>query len=93
MSSDGDDADEATASSEGGLRAPNGDDEVGSRGWVLVGALVLGTLVVPAIIYLYPPVLADHVPFTVAMLALPFVPAVLLGALAVWAMAGRVGPG
>lgn len=65
------------------------DDGLGRRGWVLVGALLFGTLVVPLVIYSYPAVLADRVPFLVAMLALPFLPALLLGVLAVWAMAGE----
>jgi hypothetical protein len=38
------------------------------------------------VIYVYPTLLADHVPFLVAMLALPFIPALLLGVVGVWAM-------
>ncbi|MFB6221743.1 MAG: hypothetical protein ABEH90_09940 [Halolamina sp.] len=56
------------------------------KGTVLVVAVVLATLVIPGIIYLYPALLADRVPFLVAMLVLPFIPAVLLGVVAVWAM-------
>ena len=58
----------------------------GPSGWLLVGVVTLATLVIPGLIYLYPTVLADHVPFLVAMLALPFIPALLLGGMGVWAM-------
>ncbi|MFB6126841.1 MAG: hypothetical protein ABEJ79_06075 [Halolamina sp.] len=61
-------------------------ESFGRRGWVLVGAVVTATLLVPAVIYAYPTLLAGRVPFVVAMLALPFVPAALLGAVAVWSM-------
>ncbi len=61
-------------------------DERITEGTVLLVAVVLATLVIPGIIYLYPALLADRVPFLVAMLVLPFVPAVLLGGVAVWAM-------
>ena len=67
------------------------DADLGVRGWVLVGVVILATLVIPGIIYLFPasPDRAG-IPFLVAMLALPMVPAVLLGAVAVWsAVAGR----
>ncbi|MEF8774666.1 MAG: hypothetical protein V5A37_08110 [Halobacteriales archaeon] len=43
-------------------------------------AVVVATLVVPGIIYLQPP----QLPFEVAFLVLPLVPAVLLGAVAVY---------
>lgn len=56
------------------------------RGTVLVVAVALATLVIPGTIYLYPALLADRVPFLVAMLVLPFVPAVGLGLVAVWSM-------
>ncbi|KPN32160.1 hypothetical protein SY89_02920 [Halolamina pelagica] len=58
----------------------------GPTGWILVGAITLATLVIPGVIYVYPTLLADHVPFLVAMLALPFIPALLLGVVGVWAM-------
>jgi len=61
----------------------SGDD---AEGTVLLVAIVLATLVIPGIIYLYPALLADQVPFLVAMLVLPFIPAVLLGVVAVWSM-------
>jgi hypothetical protein len=56
------------------------------QGTVLLVAVVLATLVIPGVIYLYPALLADRVPFLVAMLVLPFIPALLLGIVAVWSM-------
>lgn len=61
-------------------------EQGGPSGWILVGVVTLATLVIPGVIYLYPTLLADHVPFLVAMLALPFIPALLLGGVGVWAM-------
>lgn len=64
----------------------------GARGWVLVGVVVLSTVVVPGLVYAVPALPADAgLPFLVAMLVLPLLPAVLLGAAAVWSLsaAGR----
>ncbi len=62
-------------------------DSFGARGWVLVGILALATLVVPGVIYLYPAAPGSAgLSFFAAMLALPMVPAVLLGLAAVWSM-------
>jgi len=60
---------------------------MGRRGWVLLAAVVLAFFGAPAVIYLRPPA----VPFEVAFLVVPLVPAFLLGMIAVWAMAGRGG--
>ncbi|MDS0299486.1 hypothetical protein NDI76_12110 [Halogeometricum sp. S1BR25-6] len=61
----------------------------GTRGWGLVAVLVLCTLVVPGIIYLDPSVFAAvGIPYTVALLILPLVPAGVLGLTAVWSMTG-----
>ena len=60
-----------------------GEQEFGRRGWLLVVAIVLGFLVIPVTIYLN----AANVialPFRLAFLALPMVPAVVLAVLAVW---------
>ncbi|WP_435359200.1 hypothetical protein [Haloarchaeobius sp. DFWS5] len=57
------------------------DREFGRRGWVVVAVLVLSLLVVPTIVLLRPPFL----PYWVALLAFPMLPALLLGAVAVWA--------
>ena len=66
--------------------AERGGEGGGPSGTLLVVVVALATLVIPGIIYLYPTLLADHVPFLVAMLALPFIPALLLGGVGVWAM-------
>jgi hypothetical protein len=59
------------------------EQEFGRQGWLLVGAIVVAFLVIPAAIYLNAVgVLA--LPFRVAFLALPMIPAVALAALAVW---------
>ena len=92
MSSENDGYTHTPGSVEGGAGdadgEPDGDDEQGGpSGTLLVAVVALATLVIPGIIYLYPTLLADHVPFLVAMLALPFVPALLLGVVGVWAMA------
>lgn len=59
---------------------PAPPEEVGWRGWLLVATVVVAFLVVPGLIYWRPPVL----PFRVAFLVLPLVPAFLLGAVAVY---------
>lgn len=62
-------------------------DGFGDRGWVLVATVVLAFLVIPGIIYLRPALPGEAgVPFIVAMLILPLVPALLLGLTAVWSM-------
>jgi len=76
----------AEAATAGPATGRSPDDGFGRRGWLLVGAVVAATLVIPAVIYVYPALLADRVPFLVAMLVLPFLPALLLGATAVWSM-------
>jgi len=58
-----------------------GDREFDRRGWALVAVLVFAFAVAPAAILLRPPA----VPFEVAFLVLPLIPAFLLGAVAVWA--------
>jgi hypothetical protein len=67
-----------------GLKVPE-RESFGLRGWVLVGVLLLAFLVVPAIILFVPPA---ALPFEVAFLILPLVPALLLGAVAVWSALG-----
>ena len=81
---DADGATEASASADRSEPEPAG---FGSRGWILVGVVVLSFLVVPGIVYLFPALPADAgLPFLVAMLAFPMLPAVLLGLTAVWSM-------
>ena len=57
-----------------------GEEEWNWRDWVLVGVIVLCFLVIPATILVLPPV----EPFRFAYLVLPLIPAILLGAVAVW---------
>lgn len=66
--------------------AADGNPEgLGIYGWVLVGVVVLTTLVIPGLIYLFPAAPdSAGLSFYAAMIALPLVPAVLLGAVAVW---------
>lgn len=59
---------------------PDGEREFGRDGWILVAGIVIAFLVVPALIYWRPPAL----PFEIAFLILPLLPAVLLALLAVW---------
>lgn len=81
---DGDAGTAAADSSEAPAAEPDG---FGSRGWVLVGVLVVCTLVIPGIIYLRPAILsAIGIPYTASLLVLPLVPAAVLGITAVWAM-------
>lgn len=56
------------------------DREFDWKGWTLVGIIVFTFLVAPAIILFHPP---DALPFFVAYLVLPLLPAVLLGIVAV----------
>lgn len=62
--------------------------EFGGEGWVLVGMILLGFLVIPIAILLLPAAqgLIQSLGLTLraAYLALPLVPAFLLGAIAVW---------
>jgi hypothetical protein len=69
---------------------PEQSEGLGRRGWVLVGVVVVSTLVVPGIIYLRPATPGTAgLPFLASMLALPMVPALLLGAAALWSVATR----
>ncbi len=68
-----------------------GDEDMGRAGWVLVVVVLLSVLVIPGLIYLYPNAPGDAgLSFLLALLVLPFLPALLLGLAAVWSMtAGR----
>lgn len=57
------------------------DREFDWRGWVLVGVLVFAFVVSPLVVYLRPPPL----PWWVALVVFPLLPAILLGVTAVWA--------
>lgn len=65
------------------------DATAGVRGWVLVGVVVTCFLVVPGVIYLRPAAPGQFgLTFLAAMLALPMLPALILGLTAVWSMQG-----
>ncbi|WP_394347881.1 hypothetical protein [Haloprofundus sp. MHR1] len=78
----------------GYVHRPNGEPGAepepsgfGDRGWALVAAVVLSFLVVPGIIYLVPSAPGElGLSFFATMLALPLVPALILGLTAVWSM-------
>jgi len=63
-------------------------EQFGREGWVLVGMIVLGFLVIPLAILLLPAaqgfLRSLGLTLRAAYLALPLVPAFLLGAIAVW---------
>ena len=62
-------------------------DGFGRKGWALTAALFVAVLVIPGFIYLYPYAAGSFgLPFFATYLALPFIPAVLLGLIAVWSM-------
>ena len=62
-------------------------DGFGRKGWVLTAVLFTCVLVIPGIIYVYPYAAgALGFSFFATYLALPLVPAILLGAVAVWSM-------
>ncbi len=62
-------------------------DGFGRKGWALTAVLFTCVLVIPGVIYLYPYAAGWFgLPFFATYLALPLVPAVLLGLVAVWSM-------
>jgi len=61
-----------------------GEEAFGVRGWLLLAGVVVALGVVPLTIALRPP----GVPFVLAYLILPLVPAVGLALLAVWSVGG-----
>ncbi|WP_435075368.1 hypothetical protein [Halorubrum sp. HHNYT27] len=91
---------DADGTTDGGyVHVPGGDDGersvteesttdgFGRRGWALTAVLFTCVLVIPGIIYLNPYAAGWFgLPFFATYLALPLVPAVLLGLVAVWSM-------
>jgi hypothetical protein len=69
--------------------APPKQEGFGWRGWVLVSVVVVSFLVVPATILYLPQAQSAvawlGIDFRTAYLTLPMIPAILLGATAVWA--------
>ena len=82
-----DEGDESDAVGRTGSESAPEADGFGRTGWALTAVLFTCVLVIPGIIYAYP-----YVPgvfgfsFFSTYLALPLVPAVLLGLVAVWSM-------
>ncbi|WP_435346223.1 hypothetical protein [Haloarchaeobius sp. HRN-SO-5] len=84
------DGDSARADGDGGYVHRPGDGEFVHpdaadrefdwRGWVVVAVVAFSFLVVPVVIVYRPPAL----PYWVALLAFPMLPALLLGIVAVW---------
>ncbi|MFC7153989.1 hypothetical protein ACFQPA_00780 [Halomarina halobia] len=76
---------------DGDLPAPD-EAEFGLRGWLLVGMILVAFVVAPALVlyipYSGPLISALGLTFRDAYLTIPLVPALLLGALAVWAAVG-----
>ena len=60
-------------------------DGMGRFGWFLTGAVVVSFLVIPGYIYLFPASPSRlGLPFFSTFILLPLIPAILLGAIAVW---------
>ena len=95
----GDDSGDTADSGDGpgGRTEPVADptaDGFGRKGWALTAALFTCVLVIPGIIYLYPYAAgAFGLTFFATYLALPFVPALLLGLVAVWSMTAATADG
>ena len=69
------------------LRGEPEPDGFGRKGWALTAVLFTCVLVIPGIIYVYPYAAgAFGFTFFATYLALPLVPALLLGLVAVWSM-------
>lgn len=60
---------------------PSDAESFGWRGWALLGVVGFSFIVAPAVILWQPPT----IPRWVALVALPMLPGLLLGATAVWA--------
>lgn len=70
-------------------QVPTQQDGLAWRGWILIGVVVVSFLVIPGMILLLPHaegvVGAFGLTLRQAYLALPMIPALLLGAVAIWA--------
>jgi hypothetical protein len=85
-----DDASDETGAgpdSLGGASSEPDAEGFGRKGWALTAVLFTCVLVIPGAIYLYPYAAgAFGLTFFATYLALPLVPALLLGLVAVWSM-------
>jgi hypothetical protein len=85
-SASGPPGDGAAGTGDGHTHPEDADREFDWRGWTLVGAIFVAFLLIPGLIYAYPYVPSSFgLTFWDTYLALPMIPAVLLGVLAVWA--------
>ena len=85
-----DDEEARTGTDDAHGEKPRGEDrEFGARGWVLVGMLFLAFGVIPMTIFFLPRaqglLTTLGLGYRDAFLVLPLLPALLLGAMAVWA--------
>jgi hypothetical protein len=79
------DSDDAGADADPTVTTPEPDPGLGRLGWALVAVVAVAFLGIPGVIYVFPAAPGQAgLPFLVAMLALPFAPALLLGLVAVW---------
>ena len=84
---EGGDATVEASADEGPYTGKTEGEGFGSQGWLLVAGVVVCFLVIPGAIYLFPTAPAQiGWTFFATFLALPLVPALLLGLLAVWSM-------
>lgn len=82
--SDADPTGESTAATAHGTHPADADQrEFGWRGGVLLAVMAFALVVAPIVVYLRPPGL----PWRVTLILFPLLPALLLGAVAVWATA------
>jgi len=81
------DGEQVRRPSEGGGASVEADG-FGVKGWALTAVLFVSVIVIPGIIYVYP-YAAGGLGFA-TYLALPLVPAALLGLVAVWSMTAAV---
>ena len=66
-------------------------DGFGKKGWALTAVLFMCVIVIPGIIYAYPYAAGTFgLTFFATYLALPLIPAILLGLVAVWSMTAAV---
>ncbi|TKX55495.1 hypothetical protein EXE42_03235 [Halorubrum sp. SP3] len=92
------DADGGEGDEPVGLGSSTADDPsadgFGRKGWALTAAIFTCALVIPGIIYVYPYAAGWFgLPFFATYLALPLVPALLLGLVAVWSMTAATADG
>ena len=84
---EGGDATVEASADEGPYTGKTEGEGFGTQGWLLVAGVVVCFLVIPGAIYLFPAAPAQlGWTFFATFLALPLVPALLLGLLAVWSM-------